>query len=312
MKFFCLINPVAGGRNGNRLFSKLKKLQTADKFNGCIEILNQKEIPQQLKRAKDFDKIIIAGGDGTIAEVMSSMDESFPALGILPLGTGNDLARELGVQSKFSFNNLEKILEYYKTAKTKDIRIWKLKYGQNFENSIKFINYVSFGMDAAIVDTFTSLRKSKNYKLISKLGANGNRLTYALAGMRHCLNMLSLKDLIITSDSVRLNLPTQECRALIFTNIKSMMGLGISNNQSSYFDDKVELVITDSILNYLSMILKLKGPFSKPKFISSAQYWKIENIGKVIPVQIDGESKPEIRSESYIIEKADKLKIIIF
>ena len=48
---------------------------------------------------RDFDLIIAAGGDGTINEVVSGLAglESRPPLGILPLGTTNDLARALGI-----------------------------------------------------------------------------------------------------------------------------------------------------------------------------------------------------------------------
>ena len=41
--------------------------------------------------------VIVAGGDGTVSLVADAMAESGGTLGILPLGTGNDLARELAI-----------------------------------------------------------------------------------------------------------------------------------------------------------------------------------------------------------------------
>jgi len=48
---------------------------------------------------RGFDLVIAAGGDGTINEVVSGLAEQpvRPPLGVLPLGTTNDLARALGI-----------------------------------------------------------------------------------------------------------------------------------------------------------------------------------------------------------------------
>lgn len=46
-----------------------------------------------------FEQVVAAGGDGTIHEVLNGLADHFGRvrLGILPLGTGNDLARTLGL-----------------------------------------------------------------------------------------------------------------------------------------------------------------------------------------------------------------------
>ncbi|HCP14220.1 MAG TPA: lipid kinase [Peptococcaceae bacterium] len=46
-----------------------------------------------------FDRIVAAGGDGTLSQVVNGLAPYFDAveLGILPLGTGNDFARILGL-----------------------------------------------------------------------------------------------------------------------------------------------------------------------------------------------------------------------
>ena len=48
---------------------------------------------------EEFDLVAAAGGDGTINEVVNGLMQSSrrPALGVIPLGTGNDFARMLGV-----------------------------------------------------------------------------------------------------------------------------------------------------------------------------------------------------------------------
>ncbi len=51
----------------------------------------------QEAREKGADLVIVAGGDGTINEVMNGLVGSSTVLGILPFGTGNSLAREVGL-----------------------------------------------------------------------------------------------------------------------------------------------------------------------------------------------------------------------
>ena len=47
--------------------------------------------------ARRIKLIIAAGGDGTLADVVSGLPANGPVVGILPLGTGNVVARELDV-----------------------------------------------------------------------------------------------------------------------------------------------------------------------------------------------------------------------
>jgi diacylglycerol kinase (ATP) len=51
---------------------------------------------------KDYDIIFAAGGDGTMSQVvngvMSSGKENLPTIGLIPLGSGNDLARSLKIE----------------------------------------------------------------------------------------------------------------------------------------------------------------------------------------------------------------------
>lgn len=42
-------------------------------------------------------RILVAGGDGTVSWVLSTLDHlnwsTYPPMGLIPLGTGNDLSR---------------------------------------------------------------------------------------------------------------------------------------------------------------------------------------------------------------------------
>jgi diacylglycerol kinase (ATP) len=49
---------------------------------------------------RDFDMFIAAGGDGTVSGVADALIGTGIQLGIIPVGTGNSLARELGIPLK--------------------------------------------------------------------------------------------------------------------------------------------------------------------------------------------------------------------
>ena len=57
------------------------------------------ETTQRARQASDaaYDVVIAGGGDGTINAVVRGLVDGPTSLGILPLGTANDLARELGI-----------------------------------------------------------------------------------------------------------------------------------------------------------------------------------------------------------------------
>ncbi len=48
-------------------------------------------------RRRGYAAVVAAGGDGTIGAAVSQIAESDLPLGILPLGTSNDVARSLGI-----------------------------------------------------------------------------------------------------------------------------------------------------------------------------------------------------------------------
>lgn len=94
-----LANPAAGRRGGER---RLRRVVDALERRGCRVVLRKTVGPGDAERwarsaSPDFDVIVAAGGDGTVNEVVNGLRGRSRAMAVLPLGTGNVLANEIGM-----------------------------------------------------------------------------------------------------------------------------------------------------------------------------------------------------------------------
>ena len=83
--------------------------------------------------------VAAVGGDGTVNEVASALVGSETALAILPLGSGNGLARDLGISTLLPFSSLENI---------KHLNIRAIDYGR--ANNVPFFCTCGIGFDALV------------------------------------------------------------------------------------------------------------------------------------------------------------------
>lgn len=107
MKTKIILNPNAGQRHGAKVLPDIEHhLQTL----GIPYDLVQTTAPHQADTltaqaiADGYERVVAAGGDGTINEVvnglLTSQTEGHSAvLGVLPVGSGNDLAYALGISA---------------------------------------------------------------------------------------------------------------------------------------------------------------------------------------------------------------------
>lgn len=98
-RMLIVFNPAAGARRRRRLLAAL------DLMRGVglrPEVADTARRGHAVELARDAARcgvpiVVAAGGDGTIAEVADGLAGSDTALGVLPLGTANVLALELGI-----------------------------------------------------------------------------------------------------------------------------------------------------------------------------------------------------------------------
>jgi hypothetical protein len=110
-----VFNPVAGPRRTQLLWRVLDLLIA----NGVrVELVKTTDAGHAQKLAHaaataGTELVVAAGGDGTIAEVANGLIGSRARLGVIPLGTANVLAHELGLP--FSANALAAALAFRRT-----------------------------------------------------------------------------------------------------------------------------------------------------------------------------------------------------
>jgi diacylglycerol kinase (ATP) len=95
-KVFVVLNPMAGRSKPEHVREIL------DRHFGSYHLYRmtgEERLPDVVRTAMDadFDLFLAAGGDGTVAGVAGGLVHANVPLGILPTGTGNILARKLGI-----------------------------------------------------------------------------------------------------------------------------------------------------------------------------------------------------------------------
>lgn len=100
-KALLIINPAAGSRSAPEVKEAIEKWFDQTQYDFTIyETTGEEDLPKVVSdylKDDQFDLILAAGGDGTISEVANGVAGSGEPLGIIPVGTSNAIAQELGL-----------------------------------------------------------------------------------------------------------------------------------------------------------------------------------------------------------------------
>lgn len=95
---YIVLNPVAGNASAEEIHDLLEKYFPEERYTYDVYETTGKEDVAELTRQacrEGADLVIAAGGDGTVAGVVNGLVGTDIPLGIIPVGTGNGLARAL-------------------------------------------------------------------------------------------------------------------------------------------------------------------------------------------------------------------------
>lgn len=145
-----IINPISGGKGKLRIPDFIDKYLDKEKFNANFAFTeyvgHATELADEAAN-KNFDIIIAAGGDGTINEVATKVLKHNKILGVLPLGSGNGLARFLQIPK-----NLRHAILAINRLKMELIDTATL-------NDKSFFNLAGIGFDAHLSSVFSNDKK---------------------------------------------------------------------------------------------------------------------------------------------------------
>nr|XP_020441708.1 diacylglycerol kinase zeta-like isoform X2 [Monopterus albus] len=230
------VNPKSGGNQGTKILQSfmwyLNPRQVFDLSQG-----GPKEGLELYRKVHNL-RILACGGDGTVGWILSCLDELAlnpqPPVAVLPLGTGNDLARTLNWGGGYTDEPLSKILSHIEDGTPVQLDRWNLRVEPYLSAGAEldeqqtdklpldvFNNYFSLGFDAHVTLGFHESREANPEKFNSRFR---NKMFYAGTAFSDFL-MRSSKDLSkhikVVCDGTDLTSKVQDLKlqCLVFLNI---------------------------------------------------------------------------------------------
>ena len=235
------------------------------------------------------DLILAAGGDGTINEVLNGMVGSEVPLGVLPAGTANVLAVELGIGTRAL--RAAETLETWLPQRIAAGRI------ENAHEQRHFLLMAGAGLDAMIV-----------YSIDAQLKKRLGKVAYWITGLSQLGKALPEFDVRVDGHEVR-------CSFALASRVRNYGGdLTIARN-ASLFENDFEVVLFEGAhsLPYAKyMIGVVTGRLAGMRGVTTAKAQTIElacPTGPGIYIQVDGEYAGRLPARLSIVPGAISLLV---
>lgn len=264
-KVLLVVNPIAGVQDKSELIEKIREKSKSQGF--ALEVYktdgeNDRQAIEGFMQEFRPDRVLVAGGDGTINQVADILRNFEVVLGLLPLGSANGLATNLGLS-----NDLDEAIEVALGIHTSCLDGLLL-------NGHLGMHLSDLGLNARLI---------KNYEESEVRGKWG----YAKEVI-HTLSEHELFRVRITTDT-----ETYETEAtLVIIGNATMYGTGVVvNPHGDLCDGKFEIV-TATHFDLFELAKLLAGSTElNPEVvkISSTTHAEIECLDKKVLFQVDGE-----------------------
>jgi YegS/Rv2252/BmrU family lipid kinase len=148
-KLLFIVNPNAGKKISEKIIDIIKKAFPEDIYYQIVIWKDKNHFKEVLDilHSQDYTDAIAVGGDGTVNQVAKSIIGTNITLGIIPTGSGNGLARTLGLSM-----DVETVIKQIAKGN-------KIKIDNGTVNGIPFFCTSGIGFDAHIGNLFATSTK---------------------------------------------------------------------------------------------------------------------------------------------------------
>ncbi|NPA91688.1 MAG: diacylglycerol kinase family lipid kinase [Chloroflexi bacterium] len=284
IRAFLIINP--GARNGTRLNDLLQaedylRSQGWEVTHGHSQYPGHTRALARQAVEEGYNAVIVAGGDGSIGHAADGLAGTDVALGIIPAGTGNILARDLGLPlpSPFmpnSFLEAARILAHADWYRV-DVGVMQ----DSKDHTHRFLNWCGTGLDAAI-----TLKVEYNLEEKRRWGM----AAYVLPTVQTALNYQPPQWQIILDEKEQVEGPFY----LVVINNVQLYAAFLRLAPNAYMDDgwlDIALIQAQNFQEFLrimSHILVFKRPGEQEVLVRRIRSAKIE-ASPDQPVHLDGD-----------------------
>ncbi|MFL5582332.1 MAG: diacylglycerol/lipid kinase family protein [Gemmatimonadaceae bacterium] len=234
--------------------------------------------------ARGADAVVAVGGDGTVNEVVNGLAGSDVPLGIIPVGTANDFARQVGIPTSDPDHAMDVIL------RRKPRRIDTLEL-----NGRRFLNVSTAGVGAE-----TTAETPADAK--AALGA----LAYAISGMRKLAD-LSPQRATFTAPGFEL---TGDFLVFAVGNARSTGGGTTITPRASVTDGLLDLCVVEAMprREFVRLVQRMRrGEHLEDEGVHYRQLPWVQIVGdERITVNVDGETS-ELQRLDYRARPKDLL-----
>lgn len=313
-RYAFLVNPVSGSGKGRSVFEALPDILDElglPSENWSRDVTGRGNVVEQARQMLGAaDRLIVAGGDGTIGQAMEGLrrsDNPRAALGVIPLGTGNDLARELDLLKLYGERGLKALLESLLQDRVVPLDLWRVG------SEAVMANYLSIGADGWVTETFARRRDlSESHHSVA-----ANKIRFARAGMR-CLSRRLPSDFkvrMVLADGTVVERALSGCRSFLALNIGSYAGGMLHSHRTRSDDGLLTAMVVPRLWHYGVLASSGSLRFLHHLVQRTLPRWQIRSFeatwSGTTAMQIDGEGRSDLLAEGRLsVEHSGRVRLL--